>query len=339
MRPCASASSSVAGPSGRGLAAVAASSSMHSSSSSSSPLASSISMSSRRSVRRRKSHLRSLTSALSSLSLTSSDAFFVSSRHRSRRIAPLAAVSGERKTGGAVDADVDDGGARRARGVADNDEFRGRQDAPELGGRLVQWYPGHIAKAERRLKEALGKVDVVLEVLDARAPIASTHPMLGAWCSNSPASSSSASASGLFIGSDGTSSASSSASQMTGKPRILVLNRCDQVSAADRKEWDQFFREHVTGGVAPIWTDGEKGTNVALLKKAALAAAARANAGRARRGLAPRPARAVVVGLPNVGKSALINRLLGRRVAPSAPRHPHAACGAGDHPQINVRRS
>lgn len=125
----------------------------------------------------------------------------------------------------------------------------------------------------------------MIEVRDARAPGASAHPSLPRWAGT--------------------------------KPTVLVLNRVDQVSAADREEWDAVLRDT---GTPPLWTDGKRGVGSRPLAAAAAAAADTANAARARRGLTPRPCRAVVVGLPNVGKSALINRLLGRAIAPSAPR-------------------
>jgi len=127
---------------------------------------------------------------------------------------------------------------------------------------------------------------VVIEVRDARCPAASAHPGLAGWVG--PA-----------------------------RPRLLVLNRVDQIAPADRDAWDAALR---AGGEVPLWTDGAGGAGVGRLRAAAAAAAAAANARRAGRGLAPRPARAAVVGMPNVGKSALINRLLGRRIADSAPR-------------------
>ncbi|KAF6256390.1 P-loop containing nucleoside triphosphate hydrolase protein [Scenedesmus sp. NREL 46B-D3] len=147
----------------------------------------------------------------------------------------------------------------------------------------VQWYPGHIAKAERQLKEQLKMVDVVLEVRDARIPQSTCHPQVPLW-----------------IGS---------------KPRLVVINRQDMIAKADRAAWDKHFTS-----TAVFWTDGKTGSGVHSLRRAALKLSDYINAKRAKRGLAPRPVRACVIGFPNIGKSALINRLLGRRVVESAAR-------------------
>lgn len=154
-----------------------------------------------------------------------------------------------------------------------------------LQPRMVQWYPGHIAKAERDLKEQLGSVDLVIEVRDARIPLATSHPQLPGWVGN--------------------------------KPLLLVLNRVDMVSAADQATWTSYFRAR---GQPVLWTDAKVGTGVKKVTKAAVTAGGSINEARKRRGLRPRPLKAAVVGFPNVGKSALINRLLGRKLAPSAPR-------------------
>ncbi|BDA45145.1 Ribosome biogenesis GTPase A [Coccomyxa sp. Obi] len=152
-------------------------------------------------------------------------------------------------------------------------------------GRLVQWYPGHIARAERRLKEQLGMVDVVLEVRDARIPMSTCHSQLAKWCGT--------------------------------KPRLLLLNRVDMISDSDRAAWTRHFVQHKT---PVLWTDGVSGLGVGQVRKAALDVSVAINAKRRNRGLMPRPVRAVMIGFPNVGKSALINRLLNRRVCRSAPK-------------------
>ncbi len=149
----------------------------------------------------------------------------------------------------------------------------------------IQWYPGHIAKAERQLKEQLKRVDVVLEVLDARVPRASHHPQILSW-----------------IGS---------------KPRILVLNRMDMIPTNQLQEWLTWFQER---GEQPYCTNGKEGKGIKALKKAAQLAGVQMNLRRKQRGMQPRPVRAVVIGLPNVGKSALINRLVGRKAVASARR-------------------
>lgn len=150
---------------------------------------------------------------------------------------------------------------------------------------LIQWYPGHIAKAEKNLKEQLKKVDVVLEVLDARIPVTSHHPQIFDWIGE--------------------------------KPRILVLNRTDMIPEAILQQWLIWFKSQ---GEHAYCTNAKEGTGVKDLLKAAKMAGEGLNQRRKDRGMRPRPVRAVVIGFPNVGKSALINRLLGRKAVVSARR-------------------
>lgn len=149
----------------------------------------------------------------------------------------------------------------------------------------IQWYPGHIAKAEKSLLEQLKLVDVVLEVRDARIPLATRHPQVPQWIGN--------------------------------KERILVLNRVDMIPAPVKQGWTDWFRQQQE---QPYFTDANQGTGVALLTQAAKGVGEKVNRRRRDRGMLPRPVRAVVVGFPNVGKSALINRLLNRRAVESARR-------------------
>lgn len=150
---------------------------------------------------------------------------------------------------------------------------------------LIQWYPGHIAKAEKALREQLKLVDVVLEVRDARIPLATCHPEANQW-----------------VGSKG---------------RVLVLNRLDMIPEQARQRWTEWFRSQ---DIEPYFTDAQHGKGIEAVTKAAQATGVQLNQRRRDRGMLPRPVRAVVIGFPNVGKSALINRLLKRRVVESARR-------------------
>jgi ribosome biogenesis GTPase A len=149
----------------------------------------------------------------------------------------------------------------------------------------IQWYPGHIAQAERALTANLEKVDLVLEVRDARIPLATSHPRLERW--------------------------------MRGKPRLLVLNRRDMIGEPARLAWDRWFRAR---NATPWWCDAKAGTGVAQLQQAAIRAGEALNERRRSRGMRPRAVRALVLGFPNVGKSALINRLVRQKVVESARR-------------------
>jgi len=149
----------------------------------------------------------------------------------------------------------------------------------------IQWYPGHIAKAEKALSEQLKLVDVVLEVRDARIPLATHHPRVKEW-----------------VGS---------------KRRVLVLNRMDMILPLARQLWLKWFKEQ---GEEPYFTNAQDGKGVADVARVTQKAGVEINQRRKSRGMLPRPVRAVVIGFPNVGKSALINRLLKRRVVESAAR-------------------
>ena len=149
----------------------------------------------------------------------------------------------------------------------------------------IQWYPGHIAKAEQQLTQHLNKVDLVIEVRDARIPMATGHPHLQRW--------------------------------IKGKQHLLVINRRDMVSTQARQAWDEWFRSQ---GQTPWWCDAKAGTGVKQVQQAAIRAGDQLNDRRRKRGMRPRPVRALTLGFPNVGKSALINRLVRQKVVDSARR-------------------
>ena len=149
----------------------------------------------------------------------------------------------------------------------------------------IQWYPGHIAKAERQLKEQLKRVDVVLEVRDARIPLASHHPQLKQWIGE--------------------------------KPRIIILNRMDMIPPDLQQQWRTYFKEQ---SQTVYFTNAKQGKGIKPIKSAAQKTGIAMNQRRRERGMRDRPVRAVVIGFPNVGKSALINRLVGKKVVVSERR-------------------
>ncbi|XP_054782138.1 DAR GTPase 3, chloroplastic isoform X2 [Prosopis cineraria] len=151
--------------------------------------------------------------------------------------------------------------------------------------RPVQWFPGHIAKAEKELKEQLKLMDVVIEVRDARIPMSTSHPQMDLWLGN--------------------------------KKRILVLNREDMISTADRNAWATYFAKQ---GIKVVFSNGQLGMGTMKLGRLAKTLAADVNVKRRAKGLLSRPVRAGIVGYPNVGKSSLINRLLKRKMCLAAPR-------------------
>ena len=147
----------------------------------------------------------------------------------------------------------------------------------------IQWYPGHIAKAEKQLSNNIDRVDLVIEVRDARIPISTSHPHLERW--------------------------------IKGKHHLLVINRKDMVSTQALRAWDKWFRDN---GESPLWCNAKDGTGLQQLKMAALRAGEKINERRRARGMKSRPVRALTLGFPNVGKSALINRLVRKKVVISA---------------------
>ncbi len=139
----------------------------------------------------------------------------------------------------------------------------------------IHWYPGHIAKAERQLKEKLNLCDVVIEVLDARIPFSSIYNNIE--------------------------------SLLGGKPRLVLLNKADLVDRAELKLFVDKIKEKSKMPV--MVTDAKNSKDLQpIVKKVLELAEPRIQAIMAK-GLLRRPARVMVVGMPNVGKSSVINKL------------------------------
>ena len=140
----------------------------------------------------------------------------------------------------------------------------------------LQWYPGHMRKAERLVKENLKLVDVVVELLDARIPMSSANPVLRE-----------------IVG---------------GKPRIIVLNKADLANEATTRAWVKYFAAQ---GITAVPVDAVKGRGVKELVQAIAKYAKPKTDKLVQHGAKARAARCMILGIPNVGKSSLINRLSG----------------------------
>ena len=150
----------------------------------------------------------------------------------------------------------------------------------------IQWYPGHMTKTRRQMEADLKHVDIVVELVDARIPISSRNPNIDAICGD--------------------------------KPRIIMLNRADQADPQMNKVWvDHFVKER---GIQAAAVDSRSGAGVNQMTALARGALKEQIARWQEKGQVGRPIRAMVVGVPNVGKSTFINRLAKRRSAKAGDR-------------------
>ena len=150
----------------------------------------------------------------------------------------------------------------------------------------IQWYPGHMTKTRRQMEADLKHVDIVVEIVDARVPISSRNPDIDAICGN--------------------------------KPRIIMLNRADQADPQLTRAWADYFNK--TLGIPAAAADSRAGTGVGQMAALARSALKEQIARWKEKGQVGRPIRAMVVGVPNVGKSTFINKAAKRKSAKTGDR-------------------
>ena len=149
----------------------------------------------------------------------------------------------------------------------------------------IQWFPGHMTKAKRMMEQQLKLVDVVIEMLDARIPLSSTNPMLN-----------------QLLGS---------------KPKLIALNKTDMADPTVTELWVQKLKE---AGLTVCTIDSNTGKGVKQLLAAVQLAAKPVTDKWLKKGVKKRSVRVMIVGIPNVGKSTLINRLVGKNKVVTADR-------------------
>ncbi|WP_183241594.1 ribosome biogenesis GTPase YlqF [Anoxybacillus mongoliensis] len=145
----------------------------------------------------------------------------------------------------------------------------------------IQWFPGHMAKAKREVTEKLKLIDIVFELVDARIPISSRNPLIDEIVAN--------------------------------KPRIMLLNKADMADPDVTKQWIDFFAAQQIEALA---IDSQSGAGVKQIVEVAKEKLRPKFEKMLAKGIKrPRAMRALIVGIPNVGKSTLINRLAGKHIA------------------------
>ena len=144
----------------------------------------------------------------------------------------------------------------------------------------IQWFPGHMTKAQRMIEENIKMVDAVCEILDARIPNASRNPDIDRLAA--------------------------------GKPRLVILNRVDLADPKMTARWRKYFEAQ---GLAILETDAKSGKGVANFAPAVRKLLADKLREYEAKGQVGRPLRVMILGIPNVGKSTFINKVAGRKAA------------------------
>ncbi|WP_409305401.1 ribosome biogenesis GTPase YlqF [Peribacillus sp. SCS-155] len=144
----------------------------------------------------------------------------------------------------------------------------------------IQWFPGHMAKARREVTEKLKLIDIVYELVDARLPMSSRNPMIDEIIQH--------------------------------KPRIILLNKADMADPIKTKQWLSYFRSQ---GKTAVAINSQAGSGLGQITAASKDLLKEKFDRMKAKGINPRAIRAMIVGIPNVGKSTLINRLAKKNIA------------------------
>ena len=143
----------------------------------------------------------------------------------------------------------------------------------------ISWYPGHMAKTKRQIEEDLKLIDIVVELLDSRIPLASQNPIIG--------------------------------QMIKGKKHIVVLNKCDLSDDIQNKKWVAYFEKR---GIKAVLTDSQTGRGIDNCIRQIENMMGEYLQGYAEKGRTGRRIRAIILGIPNVGKSSFINRISKRAI-------------------------